>query len=508
MTDKISKYEVVERIAEGGFGVVYKARDPYLKRTVAVKTCLFTDEESRQRFFREAQIAARFDHPNVTLVHDFGVEEDQAFLVQEYLSGEDLLQKIRRRDSIPLAMKLEYLLQAARGLRYAHTRGIIHRDIKPGNIRVLENEEVKILDFGIAKPVGGSPLTQQGMTVGTLGYLSPEQIEGKDLAKTTDIFSFGVVAYELIAYTSPFTGRDVTSMLRSILHDSPQRLEEIVPDCPSSVAEVVHRCLRRDPAQRYEDFEQLLQDLEKVARDLDSQQREQVTAATPTHSGVVQTDTKPIPVVESDEVEELPKNQPVQGATDSEAVVSETLDEAEAAIEPREKWSPPPPLEIPPRSSQAPADPQPPVAPQTPKTAAPRLAKQLDTPAKPPTSSNSSLPPAQNPGNPPSSGSASSKISPKNLGIAAGVLVALLIVFWILKPGSAPPPRDRRTGRNDSSTRGTASSCRSQGSYRSSGGDSVGRDPRYTGRKRDLSVDRWRARHHDTHVVRRSTWFL
>ncbi|MBZ0113054.1 MAG: serine/threonine protein kinase, partial [Thermoanaerobaculia bacterium] len=300
MTDKINKYEVIERIAEGGFGVVYKARDPYLKRTVAVKTCTFVDEESRQRFFREAQIAARFDHPNVTLVHDFGVEGDEAFLVQEYLSGEDLLHKIQRRDTLPLAAKVEMLLQAARGLRYAHGRGIIHRDIKPGNLRVLENGEVKILDFGIAKPLGGSPLTQQGMTVGTLGYLSPEQIEGKELDKRTDIFSYGVVAYELIAYTSPFIGRDVTSILRSILGDAPRRLEEIVPDCPQDLADLVHRCLRRDRDQRYDDFEALLQDLERVHREID---RTLVAHAAPRSSGggVKQKDTKPIPVTKMEE---------------------------------------------------------------------------------------------------------------------------------------------------------------------------------------------------------------
>ena len=136
MSQRIAKYEVVEKIAEGGFGTVYKARDPFIKRLVAIKTCSVADEEMARRFFREAEIAGRFDHPNVTIVHDFGVEDQTAYLVQEYLSGEDLLQKIRRRDPIPLKQRVDWLLQVANGLAYAHAQQVIHRDIKPANLRV------------------------------------------------------------------------------------------------------------------------------------------------------------------------------------------------------------------------------------------------------------------------------------------------------------------------------------------------------------------------------------
>src|SRR6185503_6982981 len=141
LSQRIAKYEVLEKIAEGGFGTVYKARDPFIKRLVAIKTCSVADEDMARRFFREAEIAGRFDHPNVTIVHDFGVEDQTAYLLQE----------IRRRDPLPLRQKIDYLLQVANGLAYAHSQQVIHRDIKPANLRVLETGQVKILDFGIAK---------------------------------------------------------------------------------------------------------------------------------------------------------------------------------------------------------------------------------------------------------------------------------------------------------------------------------------------------------------------
>ncbi len=452
MTDKISKYEVVERIAEGGFGVVYKARDPYLKRTVAVKTCSFEDDESRQRFFREAQLAARFDHPNVTRIHDFGVEDDQAFLVQEYLSGEDLLPKIQRLDRIPLHSKLEYLLQAARGLRYAHGRGVIHRDIKPGNIRVLENGEVKILDFGIAKPLGGSALTQQGMTVGTLGYLSPEQIEGKELDKRTDIFSFGVVAYELIAYTSPFSGKDVRGMLRSILGDAPQRLDDLVPDCPEEVADIVHRCLRRDPDDRYDDFESLLRELELANRAIDPALIA-TTSSLPT-SPIADSDTKPAQITTADDVltaEPTPSpppppapEAPTPAAEASEPALSEEVSKSDDPAspepapepdpvpaseptpprpEPAQPWSPPPPLQIPPSPSRT-------------------ALAAVRAPEAPPASDPPGEPVAARPPVPPetASGTSMDKRLLLGVGAVAGLLLILALVWWLARDSENPVP--------------------------------------------------------------------
>src|SRR6185503_302134 len=269
LSQRIAKYEVLEKIAEGGFGTVYKARDPFIKRLVAIKTCSVADEEMARRFFREAEIAGRFDHPNVTIVHDFGVEEQTAYLVQEYLSGEDLLQKIRRREPLPLRQKVDWLLQVANGLAYAHAQQVIHRDIKPANLRVLENGQVKILDFGIAKLANATTqLTQKGMAVGTLGYLSPEQLRDQELDTRTDIFSYGVVAYELIAYARPFQGKQLSALMDEILNRDPTPLREHVPECPASLERVVARCMEKDRSQRYQTFDAVAADLEEVRREL------------------------------------------------------------------------------------------------------------------------------------------------------------------------------------------------------------------------------------------------
>src|SRR5262245_29771718 len=148
--EKIGKYEVVRKIGQGGFGVVYEGRDPFIKRRVAIKTCSTEDEEIRKRFFREAEIAGNLQHRHVVTVFDLGVPEGVPYLVQEYLPGEDLAHKIKRRDRLDDFTKLSYLAQVAEGLEYAHAQGVVHRDIKPANIRILEDGSVKIMDFGIA----------------------------------------------------------------------------------------------------------------------------------------------------------------------------------------------------------------------------------------------------------------------------------------------------------------------------------------------------------------------
>ena len=271
MTQRIAKYEILEKIAEGGFGVVYRARDPFIKRQVAIKTCSVANEEMARRFYREAEIAGRFDHPNVTIVHDFGVEGQLAYLVQEYLTGEDLLAKIRRRDPLPIADKVGWLLQIASGLAYAHSKDVIHRDIKPANLRVLEDGSVKILDFGIAKLISGATqLTQKGIAVGTLGYLSPEQLRDQELDARTDIFSFGVVAYELITYQKPFPARQLSVLMEEILQREPPPISTLAADCPPALEGVVRRCLAKDRAERYQSFEEVIFALEGVRRVLGS----------------------------------------------------------------------------------------------------------------------------------------------------------------------------------------------------------------------------------------------
>ena len=188
----IGKYQIVEPIGSGGFATVFKAWDPVIKRAVAIKMCK-VGSELHARFFQEAELAGRLQHPNITTIYECGVEDDVPYIVQELLSGEDLSALIARREAIPLAEKIRILVGVALGLEYAHHAGVIHRDIKPANIRLLESGAVKIMDFGIAKAIGApSGLTGPGVTVGSSSYMSPEQVSGDPVDFRTDIFSFGV----------------------------------------------------------------------------------------------------------------------------------------------------------------------------------------------------------------------------------------------------------------------------------------------------------------------------
>jgi serine/threonine protein kinase len=263
--EKIGKYEVLERIGVGGFGEVFKGRDPFIKRIVAIKTCSADDEDLRQRFLKEGEIAGRLQHPNVTLVYDFGYHDETPFLVQEYLSGEDLGVKIKRRNPLTLETKVDYLIQVAEGLEYAHSMGVIHRDIKPSNIRVLEDGVAKIMDFGIGKLVyEETRLTQEGTTFGTPSYLAPEQLRGGEPDAKIDVFSFGSLAYELLSYRRPFEAADIAGTFYKILNEDPERLDRLVSGCPPELADVVHRCLAKEHRRRYAGFSDLLTDLRPI----------------------------------------------------------------------------------------------------------------------------------------------------------------------------------------------------------------------------------------------------
>ncbi len=263
------KYKVAELIGEGGFGRVFKGWDPNLKRPVAIKTCSLRQSDMRERFIREAEIAANLQHANITTVYDFGEEAGEPYLVQEYLSGEDLDHVVKRRDALPLGTKIHYLLQIAEGLRYAHSRGVIHRDVKPANMRVLDDGQVRIMDFGIAKLVEETQrLTQVGMTIGTAGYLSPEQLLGLEVDPRADIFSLGVLGYELVTFQRPFEADSVSALFYAIAHEDPRPLREIWPDCPPDLAACVTRCLEKDREQRYQELGEVIRDLRRVLANL------------------------------------------------------------------------------------------------------------------------------------------------------------------------------------------------------------------------------------------------
>ncbi|MBZ0111850.1 MAG: protein kinase, partial [Thermoanaerobaculia bacterium] len=263
--DKIGKYDIVRQIGEGGFGVVYEGLDPFLKRRVAIKTCTSEAKELRERFYREAEIAGKLQHRHIVTVHDFGVHDEVPYLVQEFLSGHDLDTIIARRTVLSSDRRLEILLDVAKGLEHAHTKGVIHRDIKPGNIRVLDDASAKILDFGIAKLANvASHLTRTGMTVGTAAYLPPEQIRGAEVDHRADIFSFGVTAYELLSGERPYTGNTISKLFYQLLNEAPTPMNELWPECPPELADVVERCLRKDPGERFGSFGEVIRSLNRV----------------------------------------------------------------------------------------------------------------------------------------------------------------------------------------------------------------------------------------------------
>ncbi len=267
--EKIGKYEISEQIGTGGFGAVFKGRDPFIKRTVAVKTCQLNDPEIKSRFFREAELAGNLHHRNITTIYDFGVENDIPYIVQEFLTGEDLDRVIKRGLPVPLQRKVEILIAISEGLHFAHEAHVIHRDIKPANIRILENGNVKIMDFGIAKSLQSeSSLTQTGITLGTSAYLAPEQIRGETLDRRTDVFAVGVLAYELLAYQKPFRGEHLSTILYRILNEAPEPIQTVAPDVPPGLAAIVNRAMEKNIENRYPSMEVMRQDLISVYRQI------------------------------------------------------------------------------------------------------------------------------------------------------------------------------------------------------------------------------------------------
>jgi len=253
MLTQVGKYQIVEKIGVGGFGTVYKGRDPFIKRNVAIKTCQSDEEEIKKRFFREAEFAGNLHHRNVTTIYDFGVTDDGTpYIVQEFLTGDDLDKAIKKKEPLTLARKLQILIDVCDGLGYAHATGIIHRDIKPSNIRILEDGTVKIMDFGIAKSlVSQSTLTQTGITLGTASYLAPEQIRGEDLDPRTDIFSLGVLAYEIVTGQKPFTGDHISTVLYKIMNETPAPPSSLDPALSHRLDAMVLKALEKDRTKRF-----------------------------------------------------------------------------------------------------------------------------------------------------------------------------------------------------------------------------------------------------------------
>jgi serine/threonine protein kinase len=264
---KIGKYDVIEVIGRGGMGVVYKATDPHLNRLVAIKmmTGGFSDNpELLKRFYREAQSTGNLQHPNIVTVYDLGDLEGNPYLVMEFLEGESLDAILNSRRPLSLITKINFICDVCHGLAYAHHQGIVHRDIKPGNIMVLKNGSVKIVDFGIAH-IGDKTVTRTGQLIGSLGYMSPEQVNGKPIDTRTDIFSTGVVLYQLLTTALPFDADSTAATLLKIIHDPPPPLKKFITDIPSELEEVILRALAKDREERYRTVEDFGFDLAQIS---------------------------------------------------------------------------------------------------------------------------------------------------------------------------------------------------------------------------------------------------
>src|ERR1700693_5407040 len=264
---RLGPYEILSAIGAGGMGEVYKARDTRLERTVAIKvlpTHLADRSELRERFEREARTIASLTHPHICVLHDIGQQDGTDYLVMEYLEGETLAQRLMK-GSLPVEQVLKYAIEIADALDKAHHKNVTHRDLKPGNI-MLTKSGTKLLDFGLAKlredaapatplsqlPTGKDPITAQGTILGTLQYMAPEQLEGKEADGRTDIFAFGVVVYEMATGKKAFEGKSQASLISAIMSSDPQPMSSLQPMTPPALDRVVKTCLAKEPDERWQ----------------------------------------------------------------------------------------------------------------------------------------------------------------------------------------------------------------------------------------------------------------
>ena len=292
----ISNYHILEKLGEGGMGVVYKAEDTKLKRTIALKFLppeLAASAQDKARFVQEAQAASALNHPNVCTIHDIQEHDGQMFIVMEFVDGQTLREKM---SSINPAKAIDVGVQIAEGLSAAHEKGIVHRDIKPENIMVRKDGIVQIMDFGLAKlrASRASRLTKAGSTIGTAGYMSPEQVQGQETDHRSDIFSLGVLLYELFTGELPFKGVHETALMYEIVNVDPAPMSVVKPELDPELDRIVLECLQKEPDERYNSVKDIAKDLKRFKRESSRQRMSRVTAVRDVYkssAGVVQTGT-------------------------------------------------------------------------------------------------------------------------------------------------------------------------------------------------------------------------
>lgn len=249
----LGKYHILAEIGRGGMGTVYKAHDTVLDRVVAIKVLaphLAGNEEFVQRFLHEARSAGRLDHPHIVTIHDVAQVAGYSFIVMKYLEGRSLAEILRREGPLAPERTVRILAQIAEALDYAHARGLVHRDVKPGNILVDTQDQATLTDFGIARGGEGTRLTQAGMVIGTPAYMAPEQVKGTPVGPPTDVYALGVVAYEMLGGRPPFEG-DTSRVLFAHVYEAPPPLPQLNPKIPPALGAVVQQALAKEPGERF-----------------------------------------------------------------------------------------------------------------------------------------------------------------------------------------------------------------------------------------------------------------
>ena len=285
MISRLGRYEVLGELGQGAMGIVYKAKDPLIDRVVAIKTitlslALDEKEEYEGRFYQEAKAAGRLNHPNIVTIYDVGKSGDVAYIAMEFLQGRELRDIMNDAGLLPVDQVLDIVAQVAQGLAYAHEHEIVHRDVKPSNIMVVHDGHVKITDFGIARMASSAVHTQTGMVLGSPKYMSPEQVMGKEIDQRSDIFSLGVMLYEMLTGQAPFNGENVNAIMYQTLNAVPAPPNTLNPAVPEMVNFILAKALAKKVEDRYQNAMDFAVDL-RACRDILPRSGKQINVSPP-----------------------------------------------------------------------------------------------------------------------------------------------------------------------------------------------------------------------------------
>ncbi|RKX22446.1 MAG: hypothetical protein DRP35_01935 [Candidatus Zixiibacteriota bacterium] len=267
MISNLGRYQITGKLGKGAMGIVYKGIDPAIDRPLALKTIRldFINDQSemedlKERLGREAQAVGKLSHPNIVTIYDVGSEGSLQYIAMEYLEGQTLEDMIKKKTKFNYRIISQIIIQICRALEYAHSKNIVHRDIKPANIMIQNDYQVKVMDFGIAR-IDSNSMTKTGIAMGTPNYISPEQLQGLDIDNRSDIFSLGVLMYELLLSKRPFNGENITSLIYSILNKEPEKPSNVKPQIPLLFDHIIEKALRKKPSDRYQSASEVISDL-------------------------------------------------------------------------------------------------------------------------------------------------------------------------------------------------------------------------------------------------------